>query len=409
MIDQRLLAKAAGPGRVRGIGMELYRAALDDPHHAGRVLHEGLRRARALHSRERRFVGDVLHDLIRYGPTLDRALEQEDPRVRWLGWLVHLGLPPDDVAAHWSGPSVPWERAQALLRGVPPSVLSGLHPDIYAELERSLGDATLDFVHASNARASTVLRANRRRTDRAGLIRRLAAEGVETRPGPWTVDAVIVEGRANLVGTRAFREGWFEVQDGGSQALAALVPERGPGLDLCAGAGGKTLAVAARGAGPVLATDVRRGALAELRRRAERAGTPTQTRQIRDAPLPSDLGTFPWVLVDAPCSGLGVLRRHPEHRWQVDGERLDYLTALQARLLRRGAGRVRPGGVLIYGTCSVLTRENEDIVEDFLRETDDFHLEAASERAPLGGRFLRTAPHTHDCDGLFGAVLRRRG
>jgi 16S rRNA (cytosine967-C5)-methyltransferase len=115
-----------------------------------------------------------------------------------------------------------------------------------------------------------------------------------------------------------------------------------------------------------------------------------------------------WVLVDAPCSGLGVLRRHPEHRWQVDADRLAELTALQARLIRRGASRVRPGGTLVYGTCSVLRCENEDVVEAFLAETDDFHRVSASERVPLAGTYLQTGPHTHDCDGLFGAVLRRR-
>ncbi|MFT4622370.1 MAG: 16S rRNA (cytosine967-C5)-methyltransferase [Myxococcota bacterium] len=407
-MDPRLLAKAARPGRVRGIGLELYRAAAAEPRRAGAVLHDGLRRARALHSRERRFVADALHDLIRHERLLDRATGLDTPESRWHAWLVHLGLPVDEAAATWEGAMVGWDRATHLRRGATEEEISGLHPAVFAEVQRAFGDLTGQFIDASNERADTVLRANRKRTDRARLLARLAKDGVPCHAGRWTPDAVVVEGRANLHGLRAFREGWFEIQDGGSQALAALVPDGGPGLDLCAGAGGKTLAVAARGAGPVLATDVRARALTELRRRAERARTPTQTRHIGDGPLPDDIPMMAWVLVDAPCSGTGVLRRHPEHRWQLDDARLAELTALQRRLLARGATRVRPGGTLVYGTCSVLPCENEDVVEAFLRDHPEFSPAPASARVPWAGGVLRTAPHTHGCDGLFGAVLTRR-
>lgn len=406
-MDPRLLAKAARPGRIRGIGLDLYREALAEPRRAGAILHGGLRRARALHSRERRLVADLLHDLIRYEALLDRALGTDVPDARWLGLLVRLGLPPADASAAWEGTPLPWHRLTDWTRDTTLAERASVHPAVAAEVDRAFGPEADDFVTASNERAPTVLRVNRRRMDRATLIAALADEGIATRAGPWTPDAVVVEGRANLHGLRLFRDGAFEVQDGGSQALAALVPDGGPGLDLCAGAGGKTLALLARGDARILAADVRPRALAELRKRAERAQTPVQTLVLRDGPLPARIGPMAWVLVDAPCSGTGVLRRHPEHRWHLGPDRLAELVALQQRLLARAATRVRPGGTLVYGTCSVLPAENEDQVDAFLNAHPDFRVVPASRRLPWAGRFLRTAPHTHACDGLFGAVLTR--
>ena len=195
--------------------------------------------------------------------------------------------------------------------------------------------------------------------------------------------------RANLVGHPAFQRGWFEVQDLGSQRVSHFVDGAGRTvLDLCAGAGGKALALAAAGA-HVTATDVRTAALQELRRRAKRAGAVVRTVH-RTA-----IGHYDRVLVDAPCSGSGVWRRHPEYRWRLaDG----VPSTLQSRLLAEGADAVAPGGELVYATCSVFRAENEAVVEGFLATH------------PAWRRLrpdLRLAPHTDHTDGLYAAALGR--
>jgi 16S rRNA (cytosine967-C5)-methyltransferase len=215
--------------------------------------------------------------------------------------------------------------------------------------------------------------------------------------------------------------------DEGSQLVAEVTapPPRGRVLDACAGAGGNTLALAARlgGRGRVLALDVDARRPAELRRRARRAGASNvTTRRIRDGRLPPEVDSaggprgFDRVLVDAPCSGLGTLRRNPEARWRLSERELDAFPARQLELLATHAPRVAPGGRLIYATCSVLPSENDAVVEAFLGEHTDFAPVALKEllgrtRAEtLGdGTWLRLLPQVHGTDGFTAAVLRRAG
>ncbi len=410
----RLLARAAAPGRMRGIGMELYSRARCEPVRAGRTLREGLRKARALHSRERRFVADMLHDLVRHGALLEHILESRDPTALWLGWLVHLGLSPADASEQWTAlseaPPPPFERVTALPGDADGPTRAGMTPEVWTEVERSLGAQSEAFLAASNQRAPVWLRANPRRCDGPKLVAALEAHGVAARTTPRLSGAVEVLGRTNLQAMPEARAGWFEVQDLGSQALAALVPGHGPGLDLCAGAGGKSLAVACRGAGPVWATDIRDRALAELRRRAKRAGARIHTHTIRTGEaLPAQIPPVRWVLVDAPCTGLGVLHRHPEHRWLATARDLLERPRVQRALLEIATTRIQPGGWLIYGTCSVLSVENEDVIEHFLAAHPEYRVVPATERVPWADRFLRTAPHSHDADGFFGAILEHTG
>lgn len=392
--DPRLLARAAEPGRIRGIGLELWAAARGDPAHAGAIWSRGLRQARALHSRERRLVGDLLVALVRSGPLLEAVLGTPDPEVHWLGWLVHLGLPTDALALQ---PARDLEaRAEALVASLEPSaalaLVGALPPWVARALLAGWGDEAWALLAASNERAPVTLRANRARTDRTALARALAAAGVATEPCVDTPDGLRVVGRANLMGLAAWRAGAFEVQDAGSQRVGALVPTGGTVLDLCAGAGGKALQLAAAGA-EVVGADVRTSALAELRRRARRAGA-----RIRTIALPAELPTCDAVLVDAPCTGSGTLRRAPAQRWQWTRARCDELLALQAKLLRQGAGHVCPGGTLVYATCSVLPAENTAQVTAFLEGHPAFALTDE----------LSLAPHTTDTDGFYAARMIRR-
>jgi 16S rRNA (cytosine967-C5)-methyltransferase len=398
-IGDRLLERAAAPGRMRGIGLALWREARSRPSWTGRIFAEGLREARALHSGERRLVQELLYALIRGERRLAWALGDDDPEQLWLAALVVAGLSPEVAAGHYPGPwsslLARWERCGEDLPLAERVALRHHWSAALAErLAVQLPDELEVFATASDTRAPTDVRANPRRCSAEALAARLSADGVESAPLSVPGGLRIV-GRHNLLGSAAFREGWFEVQDQGSQQVAALVEPTGLVIDVCAGAGGKSLAFAAAGA-EVLALDVRSTALAALQRRAERAGVRIRTRRIAPEGLPADLPLAERVVVDAPCTGTGTLRRHPERRF-VDPEDLERLCGLQRRLLREAATRVAPGGRLVYATCSVLTEEGEDVVRALRDAEPSFTLHTE----------LRTWPHRDGADGFYVAVLTR--
>jgi len=284
------------------------------------------------------------------------------------------------------------------------------------------GDATA-LASAMNVRGPLCVRANTVKVARAELILRLAQEGVTATPTQLSPVGLVFETRVNAFALSAFREGLFEVMDEGSQLVAEATapPPRGKVVDACAGAGGKTLALAALLAnqGRILALDANGKKLEELRRRARRAGLSNLVaRQVTGAVLPAEAKLESWdrVLVDAPCSGSGTLRRNPEARWRLTPKLLDRYPAEQTGLLLTYAPLVAKGGRLVYATCSVLREENDAVVERFLRERSDFAVMPLKEiwgkdrAAHLGdGTFLRLLPHTNDTDGFFAAVLRRQG
>jgi 16S rRNA (cytosine967-C5)-methyltransferase len=264
--------------------------------------------------------------------------------------------------------------------------------------------------------APVALRANAARGDgseRSTLAARLAAEGIATRPGALAPHALVVASeRPNLFGSPAWRDGAFEVQDEGSQLLAAAVGARtGEAvLDLCAGAGGKTLALAADvgPSGRVHASDPDGDRLRRLHDRTARAGLDNVS--VHGASPPPDL-RVERVLVDAPCSELGTLRRGPDLRWRIDPAGFAGLPALQLELCARGAAHVRPGGTLVYATCTFRREEDEAVALAFEAAHPEFDRHAPDAPAPCltADGFLRTWPHRHGCDGFFAAAWTRRG
>jgi len=416
MVDEHLarsLQRGAAKGRIRDEAVRLFTKAKAEPRLAGRVLAKGLRALRGLHSRDRRALGDRLYWWIRHDAILSYALDTTDPLANWFGLLVHKGLPVDDANALWTAeresPPPPFQATQTLPKPTSLAMLGSILPSIAQRLERDLGDHAEAFVHASNERAPMTLRANPHKIDRSALAKRLESEGVVTQLGRWSPDALEVVGRCHAPSLESYRTGLFEVQDEGSQLLAQLVTARGPILDLCAGAGGKSLAMASRGLGPITATDIRRRALSELSQRAKRSQLKVQIEHIEANGLPEHLQArrFACVLVDAPCSGFGVLRRHPEHRWLLDDERLLELTTLQDTLLDRAAAVTEPGGEIVYGTCSVLREENAERVERFVERHPGWQVVEAPARPEMrDGPFLSLTPHQHGTDGFFGAVLQ---
>lgn len=277
------------------------------------------------------------------------------------------------------------------------------------ELEHALGAEAPLFAAACNVPGPVTVRANRLRLDRDALAERLRAEGVTSHPARYAADALHLDGRPNVLGLRSHQEGLFEVQDEGSQLAGALLEAR-PGmrvLDLCAGAGGKTLLLAAalRGEGKLDAYDVDREALERLRHRAERAGAGSTVRVLQTAPVE----TYDAVLVDAPCSALGSIRRGPDVRWRTDVRSFVQWPAIQRGLLETAAARVGPGGRIVYVTCTVRPQENEEVVRAFLEAHPEFQQTDAPVVAELRhGPALVTSPHRHGADGFHGAVLAAR-
>ncbi len=274
---------------------------------------------------------------------------------------------------------------------------------------------------ASNLPAPTTLRVNTLRADRQGCLQSLMEGGIQARCGALAPDALILPNRLNLPSLRIFRDGWIEVQDEGSQLISLLLQAR-PGeriVDACTGGGGKALHLAAmmENRGVILCLDVAEERLTSLKGRLVRAGV-----SIAEVHLTSrDGGGFSsWegqadaVLVDAPCSGSGTFRRNPGSKLTVTEQVVQSRQSVQREILRGAAHFLRPGGRLVYSTCSLLQGENEGIVEEFLSERADFRLVSGTEilRAagvPIGevADTVTLYPHRHSTDGYFAAVMER--
>ncbi len=321
-------------------------------------------------------------------------------------WRRRLGAPAPALTllARLAGGLGGWKDAAAEL-GVASAAAPGpatfadrfSMPDWLAgELERACGDEAAAAADALNLPGPVFLRA---RVERDELAAALRADGIETRPCRRTAEGLeVVSERPNLYGSRAWHEALFEVQDEGSQLVGALAQAR-PGmrvLDLCAGAGGKTLQLATqlKGRGELHATDVDAARLERLRVRAERAGVSC----LRIHPRPATpRGPFDVVLVDAPCSELGALRRGPDLRWRLDPASFDRWPAVQLELCREAAGLVAPGGRLVYATCTFRRAENEDVARALEAEAHGLRREAT----------LALWPHRDGTDGFFAVAWTR--
>jgi 16S rRNA (cytosine967-C5)-methyltransferase len=264
------------------------------------------------------------------------------------------------------------------------------------------------------------LRVNLARIDRAVAQAQLAADGLEASPTPYSPAGLRLAGKPAINRHRLFIDGLVEVQDEGSQLLAwLLAPRRGEMIaDYCAGAGGKALAAAMlmRGTGRIYAMDVSAKRLAALAPRAARAGvTNVHTLVLGedDARARRLAGKLDRVLVDAPCSGFGTLRRNPDLKWRHGLDAVAELAAKQRRILAAAARLLKPGGRLVYATCSILHEENDAVTEDFQRDYPEFsplscaELLAAQRIALDTGERLRLFPHLHGTDGFYAAAFAR--
>jgi 16S rRNA (cytosine967-C5)-methyltransferase len=411
---------------------------------ADRALDFTLRRKSNLYSNERRAVAERVYGLLRRQRTVDFLLEKarsgferldtshQDVLRLAVSRVLH-GEAPEDVARTSALPqqdaatlqSLP--RAAAALEALPPAKrfpIAASLPDFLAERFQSVFGADAErAAEAMNERAPLTARLNGFKGTREALLARLAEEGVQASPTPLSPLGVVLDTHLNAFSLESFRDGWFELQDEGSQLLGLLVDAPPTKVvDACAGAGGKTLqlAVQMKNRGDLYALDIEERRIDELRKRARRAGVHNVRAQVippgpeADEALASLKGKADRVMVDAPCSGTGTYRRKPDARYRITPEQLEEHVARQKTLLARFAALVKPGGRLIYGTCSVLREENEAVVEDFLAKHPDFSVRPVAEElgpevgAKVGtGPFLRLAPHLHGTDGFFGAILVR--
>ena len=272
------------------------------------------------------------------------------------------------------------------------------------------------------AAAPLDLRVNPLKTTRDAARAALAASGIDARPTAYSPLGLRIAGRPAINEHPLFRDGAIEVQDEGSQLVGLLLAPKRTDMvvDFCAGAGGKTLLLGAlmRSQGRLYAFDVAEKRLANLKPRLARSGLSNVHTQLiaheRDAKVKRLAGKIDRVLVDAPCTGFGTLRRNPDLKWRQTERDLAELVDKQRTILRAAASLVKPGGRLVYATCSVLPDENEAQVAAFLAEHPGFvAIDAATELARAGvaldtGPMLRLSPHRHGCDGFFAAAVERR-
>jgi 16S rRNA (cytosine967-C5)-methyltransferase len=287
-------------------------------------------------------------------------------------------------------------------------------PDwILPALEARFGPALEPEMRAALDPAPLDLRVNLLKTSREAAQAALAAEGLEAVPTPLSPWGLRIEGRRAVTTGAAFQEGLVEIQDEGSQLVAALVGA-GPEMrvaDYCAGAGGKTLALAMQmqNRGHLVACDVSAPRLEGAVRRLRRAGVHNAERHLLasgDKWAKRRAGTFDRVLVDAPCTGTGTWRRNPDARMRLREVDLAELLPKQAKILDDAARLVLPGGRLIFATCSLLQAENERQVEAFVQRTPAFRV-VAPDQPGAAGPYLSLTPLRHGTDGFFGAVLER--
>ncbi|MDJ0949677.1 MAG: RsmB/NOP family class I SAM-dependent RNA methyltransferase [Alphaproteobacteria bacterium] len=421
------------PGARVQAAIELLDALASSGTPADRLLSGWFRRRRYVGSKDRRAIQTHVYGVLRRRAALDwwlarQGLHEPDGRARL---IAALALDDDMAAFDGSqyGPPPLSEAETALAAGLAGQPLG--HPEqpdwvrangpewLAPRLRDAFGDGFAEEMAALNAEAPVDLRVNVLKADRQAARAALAAEDIAAEPTPISPVGLRLQGRRTLPSTAAFRDGLIEVQDEGSQIAALLVDAR-PGqsvCDLCAGAGGKTLALAAamRNQGEILACDADAARLRPIRSRLARAGVTIATPEVLEDDKGLEEGAFDRVLVDAPCSGSGAWRRNPDARVRLTPEELARLTEAQGQLLAQAADLVRPGGRLVYVTCSVLPEENERQVDAFLAGRGGFAAvpigqvwaEVIGGPGPADGPYLLLTPARHGTDGFFVAVLER--
>lgn len=380
--------------------------------YADKAVEKALQRDKRWGARDRKFVAETIYDIVRWNRLYAEIAEVKVPYDRdniwrlFSVWCVLRGIALPD----WNQiGDVPLRRIKgkfdelSRIRKFRESIPDWMDDLGVEELGEELWTKE---IAALNQQASVVLRTNTLNINKEMLQRKLKTEDIETETIPNYPDALRLLERANVFTTEAFHEGLFEVQDASSQMVAAFL-EVEPGMkvvDACAGAGGKTLHLAAlmQNKGQIIAMDIYESKLKKLKIRAKRNKAHNidlrlidSTKVIKKLHEKADR-----VLIDAPCSGLGVLRRNPDSKWKLEPEFIDNIKKVQQEVLQNYSKMVKPGGKLVYATCSVLPSENQHQVDNFLIS------EAGKEFTFV--KDLKVLAHISGFDGFYMALLQRK-
>jgi 16S rRNA (cytosine967-C5)-methyltransferase len=406
---------------------ETLRNVLRFEHPADAVLSRYFREHRQLGQHDRAFIAESVFGVLRHKRLLDHLTGGATPRRLLLASLARIaGISGRELHAVLTDDEAAWLAGiRAASPGDLPLAVQAEFPDWLVErLRPQMPEATiLALGRVLQQPAPLDLRVNTLRTDRDTVLRQMAADGIRAEATPYSPIGVRLKDKPALNLHPLFLDGSVEVQDEGSQLLGYLVAPRRNDLvvDFCAGAGGKTLMLGAmmQSRGRIYAFDVSARRLAQLKPRLKRSGLsnlhPKLIQNENDIGVKRLGGKIDRVLVDAPCSGLGTLRRNPDLKWRQSPQTIAELTLKQAAILRAAARLLKPGGRLVYATCSLLAEENQDIVTAFLAEHGNFTLLNCSDilkqqQIELDtGPYLQLWPHLHGTDGFFAAVMERIG
>ncbi|MGZ3742672.1 MAG: RsmB/NOP family class I SAM-dependent RNA methyltransferase [Pseudobdellovibrionaceae bacterium] len=380
--------------------------------YADKVIERVLKSQKKWGARDRRFVAESIYEIVRwwrylgalagFDPT-EKRISSDDIWQLWAAWCFNNYHALPQWEEFKSFDKAAFEQRKSSITSV--AILESVPQWLYDYGLQEFGSEWNEILKSLNKPAEVFIRANTLRGTREDLIKKLQAEGIEGVPVPGVESAVRLANRKNVMTSESFKQGYFEVQDAASQLIAPLLHVE-PGLkvvDACAGGGGKSLHLAAlmRNQGKLICMDIHGWKLNELKERANRNRVEIiETREI-DSPkvlkrLESDVDR---LLLDVPCSGLGVLRRNPDTKWKLSLEEIKKLQQLQAEILETYSKMVKPGGMMVYATCSVLPAENQQQVERFLgNHSQDWKLVEE----------IHSFPHREGFDGFYGALLLRR-
>lgn len=428
------------PAARMSAAIELLEQIDSTPRPADALVSAFFRARRYIGAKDRGALSTLVYDQLRHHARLNWWLTKlKFPLTARNRAIVYLRLvqksSPSDVEAQFNGshygPAVLSDSENNLVRAMKGHTL--FHPDMpqavacecpewaYEGLQRKFKGSIQAELEALLRPAPLDLRINPLKIDRETAKAELVKLGLKVKETPYSPFGLRVRDRPSLGQITLLKNGALEIQDEGSQLVALLVdPQSGERVvDFCAGAGGKTLALSAlmQNKGRIIACDVLENRLKRSSERFRRAGL----HNIEIKPLESERDpwvkrhkeSFDRVLLDAPCSGAGTWRRNPDSRWRSLGPGLEALLPLQASILDSACRLVRPGGRLVYATCSMLPQENEDQISRFLDNHPDFTLvpvqscAAHGAQLPATGDFLSLSPAAHDTDGFFAAVMTR--
>ena len=390
-----------------GIHDALEETFFQDKKYADKVLERLLKAHKKWGSADRQVVSEIFYDIVRWKKRLEYYMgEGTKPSniynliLAYLLWKKVKYKKFDEFDGIKTGGIL----SKLDKKTFPTKAIEHSVPDWLAGLfEKELGAKWEKEMSALNEQAPVVLRANSLKISAENLVEILKEEGVNSFVLRGYPDAVQLEEKKNVFLTSAFKEGFFEVQDASSQKIAELldVKEGMRVVDACAGAGGKTLHIAAlmKNKGQIIALDIYEWKLAELKRRAKRAGAfNIETRFIEDNKVIKRLhNTADRLLIDAPCSGLGVLKRNPDSKWKIDEDFINRIKTEQENILQNYSKILKKGGKMVYATCSILPSENGEQVRKFLAENTEFALVKEENIMPSDGY-----------DGFYMALIERK-